>query len=74
MNANALIQARINKNIKEEAAGVLDSIGLTISDAIRLLLTRIAHDRQMPFELLKPNEKPVSATKKAQETLDQIKL
>ena len=45
MAANALLQARIGGAVKEEAAAVPTSMGLTISDAVRLPLTRIAQDR-----------------------------
>lgn len=65
MTANVLVQARINESIKEEAATVLATIGLTVSDAVRLLLTRVARDHQMPFELLTPNEKTIAAMKEA---------
>jgi len=45
MAANQLVQARIDGAIKEQAAAVLESIGLTISDAVRLMLTRVAQDK-----------------------------
>jgi DNA-damage-inducible protein J len=65
MTANALVQARINESIKEEAAIVLAAIGLTVSDAVRLLLTRVARDHAMPFEPLIPNAKTIAAMKEA---------
>jgi DNA-damage-inducible protein J len=65
MTANALIQARINEHIKKEASDVLAAIGLTVSDAMRLLLTRIARDHAMPFEPLIPNEETIAAMKEA---------
>ena len=43
MSANALIQARIDRDIKEKATEVLGSMGLTVSDAVRILLTRTAN-------------------------------
>ena len=42
MAANQLVQARIDGAVKEEAAAVLAAMGLTVSDAVRLLLTRVA--------------------------------
>ena len=42
MAANQLIQTRIDATVKEEAAAVLAAIGLTVSDAVRLLLTKVA--------------------------------
>jgi DNA-damage-inducible protein J len=65
MTTNALVQARIDGAIKQEASDVLSAIGLTISDAVRLLLTRIARDHAMPFEPLIPNEKTIAAMKEA---------
>ncbi len=44
MAAYALVQTRLDGAIKEEAAAVLAAMGLTVSDAVRLLLTKIAHD------------------------------
>ena len=40
MPANQLVQARIDGAVKEEATAVLAAMGLTVSDAVRLLLTR----------------------------------
>ena len=42
MAATQLVQARIDGAVKEEAAAVLAAMGLTVSDAVRLLLTRVA--------------------------------
>lgn len=42
MAATALVQARIDPALKERAAAVLDKMGLTVSDAVRILLTRVA--------------------------------
>ena len=65
MAANQLVQARIDGVIKEEAAAVLAAMGLTISDAVRLLLTRVAHEKALPFEPLIPNAVTIAAMKEA---------
>lgn len=65
MSANALVQTRINGAVKEEAAAVLATMGLTVSDAVRLMLTRVAHDRALPFDPLIPNEATIAAMKEA---------
>ena len=65
MAANALVQARIDGAVKEEAAAVLASMGLTVSDAVRLLLTRVAKEHALPFDPLIPNEQTVQAMKEA---------
>ncbi len=49
MTASALVQARIDPVLKERAAAVLDNMGLTISDAVRILLTRVANEGALPF-------------------------
>ena len=65
MSANALVQARINSAIKEEAALVLEAMGLTVSDAVRLLLTRVATEHALPFDPLVPNAETIEAMKEA---------
>jgi DNA-damage-inducible protein J len=65
MSANALVQTRIDGVTKDEAAAVLKSIGLTVSDAVRLMLMRVAHDKALPFEPLIPNKKTIAAMKEA---------
>jgi len=65
MAANQLVQARIDGAIKEQAATVLAAMGLTVSDAVRLLLTKVAHDKALPFEPLIPNATTIQAMKDA---------
>ena len=65
MAANRLVQARIDGAVKEEAAAVLAAIGLTVSDAVRLLLTRVAQEKRLPFAPLVPNEATIEAMKEA---------
>ena len=52
MTANALVQTRIDANVKERAAAVLKDMGLSISDAVRILLTRTANEGALPLELV----------------------
>ena len=65
MAANHLVQARINPAVKEEAAAVLAAMGLTVSDAVRLLLTKVAHEKALPFAPLVPNAVTIEAMKEA---------
>ncbi len=65
MVANSLVQTRINSAIKKEAALVLSAIGLTLSDAVRLLLTKVAQDKALPFDPLVPNSITIEAMKEA---------
>lgn len=65
MASNALVTTRINENIKHEAAEVLATMGLTVSDAVRLMLTRIAKDKSLPFEIWQPNAETIAAMEEA---------
>lgn len=65
MAANALVQTRIDGQVKEEAAAVLAAMGLTVSDAVRLMLVRVAKEKKLPFEPLIPNETTIAAMKEA---------
>ena len=67
MAANALVQTRINPEIKDEATIVLRAIGLTVSEAVRLMLTRVAHEKALPFEPLIPNQATIAAMKEVRE-------
>ena len=51
MAANALVQTRIDAELKERAAAVLEGMGLTVSDAVRILLTRVAREGSLPAGL-----------------------
>jgi len=51
MAANALIQTRIDPAVKDRASAVLEKMGLTLSDAVRILLTRTANEGVLPFTL-----------------------
>lgn len=65
MAANVVFRARVNKQIKDEASIVLEAMGLTLSDAFRIMITRIAKEKALPFEPLVPNAKTIQAIKKA---------
>jgi DNA-damage-inducible protein J len=60
-----VVRARIDPRVKKEAADVLATIGLTMSDAFRLMMVRIANDKALPFEPLTPNAKTIEAMKAA---------
>ena len=65
MPENAVVRARIDQRIKDEAAAVLGAMGLTVSDAFRLLMVRIAKEKALPFEPLVPNADTIEAMKAA---------
>lgn len=65
MSINKVVRARINEQIKDEAAIVLATMGLTLSDAFRMLLVRVAREKALPFEPLVPNDETIEAMKAA---------
>ena len=69
MTADTVVRARIDTDTKQRAAAALDAMGLSISDAIRLLLLRVADERRLPFAVRVPN----AATAKAIDELEQGK-
>lgn len=52
---NTYVRARIDTATKERAASALGEMGLSISDAIRLLMLRVAEEHRLPFEVRVPN-------------------
>jgi DNA-damage-inducible protein J len=65
MTNDSVVRARIDGRTKKEAVAVLAAMGLTLSDAFRLLVKRIAAEKALPFERLVPNEKTITAMRKA---------
>ena len=65
MSANAVVRARIDARVKEEAAAIYAAAGLTLSDAFRMMLMRTVAERALPFDPLVPNEETVEAMKAA---------
>ena len=78
MAANAVVRARIDERTKAEAAAVLGAMGLTVSDAFRMLLVKVAQEKSLPFDPLVPNAVTIAAMKEARRgkleavTLDQL--
>jgi len=65
MPANAVVRARIDERVKNRAAAVLESMGLTVSDAFRLLLVKVAAEQKLPFEIHTPNAETIAAMREA---------
>lgn len=59
--SDTYVRARIDTNTKERAADALEAMGLSISDAIRLLMLRVADERRLPFEVKTPNARTQKA-------------
>lgn len=58
---NTVVEVRIDEKIKDDAAAVLDTMGLSFSDAFRLMMIRIATEKRLPFDPLIPNEETIAA-------------
>ena len=65
MAATAFVRARIDETLKNEAASVLADMGLTVSDVVRIVLTRIAKEKALPFTLEVPNAETRAAMEEA---------
>jgi DNA-damage-inducible protein J len=61
MASDTVVRARIDGQVKERAAKVLAEMGLSVSDAIRLLLVRVATEKALPFDLKVPNTDTAAA-------------
>ena len=63
--ANSIVRARIDDGVKQEAAIVLATMGLTVSEAFRMMMVRIAREKTLPFEPLVPNAETIEAMREA---------
>ena len=67
MSTDTVVCARIDSETKARAAEVLQAMGLSMSDAIRLLLLRVADEKRLPFAVQVPNATTVKAMKELDE-------
>jgi DNA-damage-inducible protein J len=65
MVSTAFVRARIDESLKDEATAVLAEFGLTVSDIVRMTLTRVAKDRAVPLELKVPNAETQAAMRES---------
>lgn len=65
MPATEMVHVRIDKRVKTKAAKTLAAMGLSVSDAVRVLLTRVATERALPFEIKVPNAATAAAMQNA---------
>jgi DNA-damage-inducible protein J len=61
MAVDTVVRARIDGQVKQEATEVLDKMGLSVSDTIRMLMVRIAKEKALPFDVKVPNEETRAA-------------
>lgn len=67
MSTDTVVRARIDSDTKARATKALQAMGLTMSDAIRLLLIRVADEQRLPFAVQVPNSETVNAMKEGEE-------
>ena len=65
MSATTMVHVRVDERIKEEATEALAAMGLSVSDAVRVLLTRVAAEKALPFEVKVPNATTIAAMQEA---------
>jgi DNA-damage-inducible protein J len=67
MAATAMVHVRVDEDIKSKATETLAAMGLSVSDAVRVFLTRVVADQQLPFDLKVPNAQTRAAMAEAEE-------
>ena len=65
MATTEMVHVRIDKRTKARAAKALAAMGLSVSDAVRVLLTRVAAEKALPFEVKAPNAATAAAMQEA---------
>jgi len=65
MPRSSMLHVRIDDELKVRASEALASMGLSVSDAVRILLTRVVSDRAFPLELRVPTEETRAAMREA---------
>ena len=65
MATTEMVHVRVDRRVKARAAKALATMGLSVSDAVRVLLTRVAAEKALPFEVRSPNAATVAAMREA---------
>ena len=65
MAATTMVHVRVDESIKNQATETLASMGLTVSDAVRVFLTRVVAEQQLPFAIQAPNASTRAAMREA---------
>ena len=67
MSSDTVVRARIDSDTKARATEALRAMGLSVSDAIRLLLVRVAEEQRLPFDVKVPNRETLDAVRELEE-------
>jgi DNA-damage-inducible protein J len=65
MPSTTMVHVRVDEKVKEEARAALAKMGISISDAVRMMLVQIAAEKALPFELRVPNATTIKAMQSA---------
>ncbi|HKO13985.1 MAG TPA: type II toxin-antitoxin system RelB/DinJ family antitoxin [Acidobacteriaceae bacterium] len=63
--ATTMVHIRVDEKVKEQAAETLAEMGMSVSDAVRMLLVRVAAEKALPFDVRVPNPTTIRAMKSA---------
>ncbi|WP_297462965.1 type II toxin-antitoxin system RelB/DinJ family antitoxin [Ferrovum sp.] len=74
MSTTTMVHVRINEQLKDQATETLASMGLSVSDAVRVFLTRVVADQQLPFALKVPNTQTRVAMNEANEIVQSRRM
>lgn len=69
MAATKMIHVRVDEHVKDQAQETLASMGLTVSDAVRVFLTRVVADKELPFAIKAPNAASRAAISESDEII-----
>jgi len=65
MKTTTMVHVRVEQKLKDKATKTLASMGLSVSDAVRLLLVRVAAEKALPFDVRVPNATTIRAMQAA---------
>ncbi len=65
MATTTMVHVRVDEKVKEKAAATLERMGISVSDAVRMMLVRVAEEKALPFEVRVPNATTVKAMQAA---------
>jgi DNA-damage-inducible protein J len=65
MSSTTMVHVRVDGKVKAKATATLAKMGISVSDAVRMMLVRVAEEKALPFEVRVPNARTVKAMQSA---------
>jgi DNA-damage-inducible protein J len=65
MGTTAIVQTTVEVSLRDQASAVLAELGMTVEDALRLLLTQVVEERDLPLSMHIPNAETIAAMREA---------